>query len=425
MEKINFYKYLFIMVSGFFFMLSMAGFASGENVDVYKELGKVSDHRFYHLEEIDIGQDGTIFVTDSSHHAVKALKETGENIFSIGGESGDAVGKFNYPTGIARDKDGNLWVVDHNNHRLQQFTGSGGYKDKLGSNGDAGDFRFNSPEDMVRGADGNYWIADYNNDRVVVITPEGKQVDIIQKLVDDNVSGNAEGQFNGPGSLDFDSAGNLWVVDYNNDRLQQFDSSGTFSKVLGEQGTSFNSRIGHPRFVKGLSDGSVLVSYNHNVSRFSPQGLETLRIGKTDGSFGSNNGELDTPQGIAVDSAGNIYVVDDNNRRVQKFNSSGVYQSSFGGYSWNSDPKDIDIDSAGNIWVVDQYYDVIQKFDSSGNYLSHFGENGTADGQLDSPNAIYIDSTGNIWISDDEHRVQKFNPSGDWLQTIQPMDGDN
>lgn len=135
------------------------------------------------------------------------------------------------------------------------------------------------------------------------------------------------------------------------------------------------------------------------------------------GSFGSGNGQLDQPQGIAIDSADNIFVVDQDNNRVMKFNSAGVYQSQFGSFGGTDGrfnrPQGIAIDSADNIFVVDQNNQRVQKFNPAGVYQSKFGTGGSGNGQFNSPEGIAIDSADNIFVADwGNNRVQKFNSAG-------------
>ena len=132
---------------------------------------------------------------------------------------------------------------------------------------------------------------------------------------------------------------------------------------------------------------------------------------------GSGNGEFSFASAIARDASGSVYVVDQGNNRIQKFNSSGVYQSQFGtsgsGNGQFASPAGIAIDGSGNIWVVDKDNSRIQKFNSSGVYQSQFGTFGTGNGQFNQPTALAIDGSGNIWVADTaNNRIQKFNSSG-------------
>ncbi len=138
------------------------------------------------------------------------------------------------------------------------------------------------------------------------------------------------------------------------------------------------------------------------------------------GSSGSGDGQFNYPFGITLDASGNIYVVDSDNNRVQKFDSSGAYLSQFGSYGMGdgqfSGPYGIALDASGNIYVVDSYNSRVQKFDSSGAYLSQFGSAGSGDGQFNFPEGIALDASGNIYVTDrNDNRVQKFDSSGAYL----------
>ena len=138
------------------------------------------------------------------------------------------------------------------------------------------------------------------------------------------------------------------------------------------------------------------------------------------GSSGTGNGQFASPTSVTLDSSGNIYVVDSANHRVQKFNSSGVYQSQFGssgtGNGQFNTPRSIDFDSSGNIFVLDTANNRVQKFNSSGTYVSQFGSYGTGNSQFDNPTGIAIDASDNIYVADTfNSRVQKFNSSGTYV----------
>lgn len=141
------------------------------------------------------------------------------------------------------------------------------------------------------------------------------------------------------------------------------------------------------------------------------------------GSFGGGTGQFSHPAGIAVDSEGDLWVVDEWNRRVEKFNREGEYLSSFGSYGTGngqfSRPTDVAIDSKGNLWVTDCGNDRIEEFSASGKYLSQFGSEGTGNGQFKEPEGIAIDASGNIWVADtDNGRVEEFSSKGKFIQVI-------
>ena len=84
------------------------------------------------------------------------------------------------------------------------------------------------------------------------------------------------------------------------------------------------------------------------------------------GSFGTGNGQFNSPRGIAVDGGGNIYVADTNNNRVQIFDSSGAFQYAFGslgsGNGQFKSPSGIAVGGGGNIYVADTFNNRVQVF---------------------------------------------------------------
>ena len=126
-------------------------------------------------------------------------------------------------------------------------------------------------------------------------------------------------------------------------------------------------------------------------------------------------GQFKVPIGIAVDSADNVYVVDNDNNRVQKFDSNGNFIT-----TWGSEgsavgqfkvPIGIAVDSAGNAYVTDFYENSIQKFDSNGNFITTWGSYGTGNGQFNWPTGITVDSSGNVYVADSgNNRIEVFAP---------------
>ncbi|MEZ4651037.1 MAG: SdrD B-like domain-containing protein [Candidatus Eisenbacteria bacterium] len=135
------------------------------------------------------------------------------------------------------------------------------------------------------------------------------------------------------------------------------------------------------------------------------------------GSPGALDGEFDSPHGIAVDSNCNVYVVDTNNDRVQKFDSNGVFLLSWGGTGQNDGefrhPIGIAVASNGDVYVVDSGNHRVQIFNSFGSYIDRFGTFGTGSGEFDSPSHIHYDGS-TVWVTDTGNaRVQRF-------QTVAP-----
>jgi tripartite motif-containing protein 71 len=157
----------------------------------------------------------------------------------------------------------------------------------------------------------------------------------------------------------------------------------------------------------------VLDETNHRVLKFDSSGGYVSQWG----SYGTDDGQFAHPRGIAVDSANNVYVTENDNNRVQKFSSTGSFLAKWGSYGTGDGelhgPVGIAIDSNDNIYIVDSFNTRVQKFSSTGSFLAKWGSLGAGDGQFNGPRGIYIDATDQIYVTDSSnHRVQKFDSSG-------------
>jgi tripartite motif-containing protein 71 len=303
------------------------------------------------------------------------------------GGTGTADGQFGGgqgAEGVVTDPAGDVFVVDRGNGRVQKFTSTGGFLAKWGT------------------------------------------------------FGSAAGQFNTPFGIARDAAGNLYVVDSFNFRVEKFDSAGNFVLAWGwgvTDGTTHAFQICtsscHAGF-DGTGDGQF-----HSPTGIAVAGTSVYVIGDGDervqrfdtngnfagkwGSQGTGDLQFDHPVGIATNAAGNVYVADTDNHRVMKFDLTGFpgsppslltkWGTQGSGDGQFTSPEGIAVDSAGNVWVTDAVADRVQEFDSNGNFLAKFGSSGTGDGQFTSPQGITVDAAGNVYVTDSNStnsRVQKF-----------------
>jgi sugar lactone lactonase YvrE len=297
--------------------------------------------------------------------------------------------RFNEPMGIAVDGDGSLYITDTNNHTIRKLTKSGpGYivTTIAGSAGNSGTAdgtgtaaRFNYPIGIAADGDGNLYVTDIENQTIRKLTKSGSSytVDTITSPV-----------FNNHQGIAVDSDGVIYVADSNHHTIRKLTKSGSVYTVTTIAGSGF----------PGYGDGT--------------------------GTMAS----FDTPEGIAVDGSGNLYVADTANNTIRKLTKSGsdYIVTTIAGLAPNpgsSDgtgtaarfrsPRGITVDSSGNcIYVADCNNNTIRKLTKSGSgYIvttvaGSAGLDGSADGtstaaRFNGPYGITIDGNGNLFVADD------------------------
>lgn len=138
--------------------------------------------------------------------------------------------------------------------------------------------------------------------------------------------------------------------------------------------------------------------------------LRGKRLGTIGGASGGDFGSFSFPSFVAVDDAGNVYVTDTLNARVQKFDPDGKFLTSFGqlGSNWGEfdKPKGVAVDSFGNVYVADSGWSNVQIFNPKGQVLLFFGGRGPVPGMMKNPLALAIDKNNRIYVGDYlNHRI--------------------
>src|SRR5207249_331416 len=128
------------------------------------------------------------------------------------------------------------------------------------------------------------------------------------------------------------------------------------------------------------------------------------------GSPGSGNGEFNRPYRVAVDAAGDVYVVDwereslGSNSRIQKFTGTGTYLTQWGSFGSGDGqfyrPEGVATDVAGYVYVVHRCHRRVQEFTDTGTYLTQWGSNGSGDGQFFNPSGVAVDAAGHVYVAD-------------------------
>jgi len=133
------------------------------------------------------------------------------------------------------------------------------------------------------------------------------------------------------------------------------------------------------------------------------------------GTPGNGDGQFSLPPGVAADAAGNVYVADLYNHRIQKFSGAGTYLTQWGsqgsGNGQFDGPFGVATDAAGNVYVADYGNNRIQKFSDAGAYITQWGSQGSGNGRFDGPIGVATDAAGSVYVADfNNNRIQKFAP---------------
>lgn len=269
---------------------------------------------------------------------------------------------------------------------------------KWGTTGST-DGQFISPRGIATDAAGNVYVADAGNTRVQKFDNNG----VFQFKF--GIPGDVNGGFVSESGIAVDSSGNIYVSDDFTNRISKFDSSGTF--LLTWSAGAF------PTTATGVAidtagDVYVTDSANNRVRKFTSAGALVTSWG----SSGTGDGQFNSPQGLATDASNNVYVADTANDRIQKFTSTGTFITKWGttgsGNSQFMSPLGVSADTSGNVFVDDSGNNRIQSFSSTGTFNEAFGTSGSGDGEFAGPQDVAADAFGNIFVADTGNdRVQK------------------
>jgi serine/threonine protein kinase, bacterial len=303
--------------------------------------------------------------------------------------------RFNHPFGIAIDSKGNLYIADAGNSVIRKmdatgmvttFAGIGGVKGS--ANGADSVATFNKPFGVATDASGNVYVADAGNNQVRMITAAGMVTTFAGTGVVGSGNGLDTASFSTPMGVAVDGSGNVYVADYQNDLIRKITSAGVVSTLAGSgaagatDGLDTAATFNLPEAVAVDAAGNVYVADNGNnlIRKVTPAGQVSTLAGS--GQSGSANGtgsaaSFNSPFGLVVDAAGNIYVADSGNNLIRKITPSGVVSTLAGSgikgtkdasgaaASFNT-PSGLAIDASGNVYVADENNNLIRKITAAG-----------------------------------------------------------
>jgi sugar lactone lactonase YvrE len=296
---------------------------------------------FSNLTGLALDNKGNIYVADSHNNLIRKINSDGEVTTVAGsGAAGSVDGKgaaasFFNPVALTVDKKGNVYVADKQNNLIRKISPDGtvitiaGRWEKDENNG--GKFRlFDYPTGIAADSSGNIYVTDSFHDKIRKIGTDGK----IITLAGNGTPGSKDGigtsaSFYVPGGVAADSKGNLYVSDTYNNLIRKISSAGVVTTMAGRlkkgwaNGKGAAASFSHPAGIAVDKNGNIYVADTGNnlIRKISPDGMVTTFAGLE--ARGSKNGDVKTasffgPMGVAVDTAGNVYVADYQNNLVRE-----------------------------------------------------------------------------------------------------------
>ncbi len=396
---------------------------------------------------------GRTYVADSKANAVFAFDAEGK-------QTGKFEAGLKAPEALAFGG-GRLYAADTGNSRVAVFGPDGKFLWAFSGEGSAPG-QLDGPRGLAYGPDGRLYVSNTGASRVDVFNADGIYLYGFPTLRNDGVS-----KIN-PAKIALNRSGDIYVSDPDKALLQKYDRSG---KLLREISVANN---GAAPDAHGLL--YLINSKEGKVKEFS-------ELGETIGTFGTRGkgkSEFKNLRDIAVDELGNIYLCDDENKKVVAINleSSGttpemapaplldrfmvsgpsaklafkadVFSVTPDGkaVAWLPEarelalldgtgkktlaregklqgqlraPRGLFVDKKGMIYVADTGNDRVQIFNADGSFSNQFGESGSGDGQFRAPSSVAVSPKGNIYVADTKNRkIKAFSSDGIFLFAAGP-----
>jgi len=370
---------------------------------------------------LSIDTAGNLYAT-GSRNVVRKITPSG-GVTTLPGTT------FTEPAGVAVDASGDIFVSDSDADTINKIDTSGAETIFAGAgpftntgNGTGSTVTFSQPQGLTVDSSGNVYVADYLAGSIRKITPAGVTTTI--------ASGGTLATLLDGYDLTVDSFGNLYMPTLN-DVLNLITPSGAVSELAGDpgvdgylDGTGSVARFNYPTGV--ILDGSnnvyIADSGNSTIRKVTPAGVVTTLAG-VPGTRGAADGSTTIatfydPQALALDSSGNLYVLDGGNNNIRKITPGGTVSTLAGtaGVTGSADgtgaaasfnhPVGMAIDAKGNLFVADSGNNAIRKVTPAGVVSTVVGSAnstgitlGALPGSLLLPLGVAIDSSGVLYVS--------------------------
>jgi len=429
---------------------------------------------------------GNLYIADHLNNRVRRVAPggivttvAGNGDSGYSGDGGPATAASLYqPWGVAVDAAGNLYIADTRHNRVRKVTpggtittvaGGGAWSSSLGDGGPATAAWLRSPSGVAVDAAGNLYIADRDNYLIRKVAPAGTITTVAGGGKRDRY-GNVLSGYSGDGgpataaSLDdpnsaaVDAAGNLYIGDGGNYRVRKVNSAGIITTVAGsgsprcsgDGGPATVALLYYPGAVALDAAGNLYIAdeSNNRVRKVTPAGIITTVAGNGNYGYSGDGGpataaSVGSPQGVAVDATGNLYIAENINRyydassnshRIRKVTPAGTITTVAGNGAWGysgdgwpattaslNGPNGVAVDAAGNLYIADWGNKRVRRV-TPGGIITTVAGGGSADpgdgglataASLKSPSGVAVDAAGNLYIADGgAYRIRKVTPEG-------------
>ncbi len=417
---------------------------------------------------------GNLFIADTYNNVIRKVDTNGFTTIvagngSIGylGDNGAATNaEFSWPVAVIVDPIGNLLIADSGNNRIRKvdtngvvstLAGSGlpylnGITSQVGDFGAATNAGINNPTGLCLDGAGNLFIADSQNYRIRKVATTG----IITTVAGNGVFGSggnggpATGaNLNIPTGVAVDVSNNLFIADSLNHCIRKVNIGGTISIAAGagtpggsgysgDGGAAVSAKLNNPMGLAPDKAGHLFISdcFNARIRKVATNNVITTVAGNGTLGFSGDGGtatnaNLASPQNMAVDGIGNLFITDTRNNRIREVGTNGIIatvagwivnDNDFATNATFSSVSGVAFDSAGNLYVADSRNNLIRKVDTNGIILSVAGNGSpgySGDGanatnaSLNLPSGLTFDSAGNLFIADTVNsRIRKVGTNG-------------
>ena len=294
-----------------------------------------------------------LYIADKGNNTIRQVITSTSAVTTLAGsitsgfvDGTGAAASFSSPSGVAFDGNANLYIADQGNNAIRQIviaTGAvttlagsttSGYADGTGVAA-----RFNNPVGVVCDGSGNLYVTDYGNNmiRQIVIA-----TGVVTTLAGSTTSGYANGtgavvRFNNPAGVVYDGNGNLYVTDYGNNAIRKIViATGAVTTLAGSTTVGFADNTG----VAARFNSPSGVAYDGNANLYIADkgnnairkiviatGAVTTLAGSSTSGYADGTGaaaRFNSPDGLACDASGNVYVADNGNNEIREIGSAGT-----------------------------------------------------------------------------------------------------